>query len=78
VQLSAAEAHAARLTPLEAARQLDLGPFAELTDPERLAGNLHRAYAECDGVRPGAEIDMLAAFADMLTLNGNRPLRCRA
>jgi cyclase len=78
VQEHAEVAYKAGLTPLEAARQLDLGPFAELTDAERLAGNMHRAYAECAGARPGAEIDLAAAFADMITMNGGRPLRCLA
>jgi cyclase len=78
VQELAAEAHASGQGPLEAARQIDLGPFAELTDPERLAGNLHRAYAECAGARPGAPIDLVAAFTDMIALNGGRPLRCLA
>jgi cyclase len=78
LQLRAEEASAAGLTPLEAARQLDLGAFAELLDPERLAGNLHRAFAECRGARPGDPIDIPAAFGDMITLNGGRPLRCMA
>ena len=54
------------------------GPIATLTDPERIVGNLHRAYAECAGARPGDPIDIAAAFADMLAYNGGRPLRCRA
>ena len=78
VQQAAGDAFSAGLSPLEAARQIDLGAFSELTDSERLAGNMHRAYAECSGARPGADIDLAAAFADMLTLNGNRPLRCLA
>jgi cyclase len=78
VQLSAESARAAGLTPLEAARELDLGEFADLLEPERLAGNLHRAYAELDGADPGGPIDYLTAFADMVALNGGRPLRCRA
>ena len=78
LQASAADAVAAGLTPLEAARELELGPFVELLDPERLAGNLHRAFAECRGAPPGAPIDLAAAFLDMLALNGNRPLRCVA
>ncbi len=78
LQHTAAEAKAAGLTPLEAARQTDLGPFAELSCPERLVGNLHRAFAECDGARPGDDIDLLSAFADMLTFNGGEPLRCLA
>lgn len=78
LQLSAEQAVAAGLTPLEAARELNLGDFAGLLDPERLAGNLHRAYAECRGVRPGEPIDLASAFADMIALNGGRPLRCMA
>jgi cyclase len=78
VQDTAAAAHGAGLTPLEAARAADLGEFGELTDPERLAGNLHRAYAELEGQRAGAPIDLRAALADMVALNGGRPLRCRA
>jgi cyclase len=78
VQQSAEKAVVAGLTPLEAARQLDLGDFADLLDAERLAGNLHRAYAECHGAAPGAPIDLVAAFTDMLTMNGGQPLRCLA
>lgn len=78
VQEHAEAAYRAGASPLEAARQLELGSFAELTDAERLAGNMHRAFAECAGARPGAEIDLAAAFTDMLTLNGGKPLRCLA
>jgi len=78
VQRLATDAKAAGETPLDAARQADLGEFAELLDAERIVGNLHRAYAELDGVAPGAPIDYLAAFADMLTYNGGHPLKCLA
>jgi cyclase len=78
VQETAEQTAGAGLTPLEAARQIDLGPFASLTDPERIVGNLHRAYAECAGARPGDRIDTGAAFLDMVTYNDGRPLRCRA
>ena len=74
----AADGHAAGIPPLEVAQAADLGPFATLTDPERLVANLHRAYAELDGAEPGAPIDYLTAFSDMLTLNGGGPLRCLA
>ncbi len=70
----AADAHAAGASPLDAARQVDLGEFAEWLDSERIVGNLHRAYAELDGTEP----DILAAFGDMLTFNGGHPLRCLA
>ncbi len=69
---------AAGLAPLDAARQSDLGPYADLTDRERIVGNLHRAYAELRGTAPGGPIDLAAAMADMITYNGGRPLRCRA
>jgi cyclase len=78
LQQSAGEAFVVGLSPLEAARELDLGDFAALGDTERLAGNLHRAFAECRGARPGEPIDLTAAFADMIALNGGRPLRCMA
>ncbi len=68
----------AGLTPLEAAREADLGTLAGLGHPERLAGNLHRAFAECRGARPGDLIDVAAAFGDMVAFNGGRPLTCHA
>ena len=68
----------AGLAPLAAARQTDLGQFATLTDPERLVGNLHRAYAELAGAARGAPIDYAAALSDMVAYNGGRPLTCRA
>jgi cyclase len=78
VQNHAESTKAAGLSPLESARAFDQGPFAGLLDGERIAGNLHRAYADLDGVEPGGDIDYRAAFADMVTLNGGRPLRCLA
>jgi cyclase len=78
VQDTAAAGVAAGVSPLDAALQVDLGPYGSLTDPERIAGNLHRAYAELAGARPGDPIDIPAAFVDMITYNGGRPLRCLA
>jgi cyclase len=78
VQDTARQAKAAGLSPLEAARQTDLGRFAEWHDRERIVGNLHRAYAELDGAAPGAPIDLRAALGDMIAYNGGRPLRCLA
>src|SRR5690606_33782027 len=66
------------IAPLALAEATDLGPFAALTDSERLVANLHRAYAEAGGTPPGDPIDYLSAFSDMLTLNGGGPLRCLA
>ncbi len=78
VQHIAAQAHAAGLRPLAAAREFGAGPYADLLDPERLVGNLHRAYAELDGAAPGAPIDVAAALADMVAFNGGRRLTCLA
>ena len=42
---------AAGLSPLEAARQTDLGEYAGWLDSERIVGNLHRAYCDLDPQR---------------------------
>jgi cyclase len=70
VQELAGSARAAGLRPLEAAREADLGAYAGWLDAERIVGNLHRAYAELDGVAPGAPIDLAAALEDMVTYHG--------
>ena len=63
--------------PLELALATKLERFEELHDPERLVGNLYRAYSELRGEPLGAPIDP-QAYADMITYNGGRPLRCWA
>ncbi|WP_328324812.1 MBL fold metallo-hydrolase [Kribbella sp. NBC_00382] len=73
IQQTAQAAKAAGLTPLEAARNTDLGQYADLLDPERLVGNLHRAYAELDD----STLDLIGAFTDMVTYNGG-PLTSHA
>ncbi|MCX4486832.1 MBL fold metallo-hydrolase [Streptomyces anulatus] len=78
VQDLARRAKAAGLTPLEAARESDLGSFAGLLDAERIVGNLHRAYAELDGAEAGERIDNAAAYRDMIAYNGGRPLTSHA
>jgi cyclase len=55
-----------------------LDSFADLSDSERIVGNLHRAYAQLGGPAPGAPIDLMAAFSDMIDFNGGRPLCCLA
>ncbi|WP_405635044.1 MBL fold metallo-hydrolase [Streptomyces sp. NBC_00056] len=59
--------------PLQAARDADLGAFAGLLDSERLVGNLHRAYAELEGLAPGARIDVAASFKEMVAFHGALP-----
>jgi len=78
LQETASDAVRLGMTPLEAARRTDLGPFAGLQHPERLVGNLHRAMAECAGARPGEPLDIVAALGDMVAFNGGRPLACSA
>ncbi|HXP18769.1 MAG TPA: MBL fold metallo-hydrolase [Streptosporangiaceae bacterium] len=78
VQEAAARGYHAGLSPLEAARETDLGRFAGWADAERIVGNLHRAYAELGGAPPGAPIDIAAALADMVSYNGGAPLTCLA
>jgi cyclase len=75
---TARAAKAAGLSPLDAARQVDLGGYAELLDAERIVGNLHRAYAELDGTPRGGQIDIIAALSDMVAYNGGKPLTCYA
>jgi cyclase len=65
-------------TPLEAATAADLGRFAALLDAERLVGNLHRAYSEIRGEPLGTTLDLPMVVADMITLNGGKPVRCVA
>jgi cyclase len=68
---TAAAGRRAGLTPLEAAKSCDLGEFATLPDAERIVLNLHRAYADADGV----ELDVMVAMADAVAYNGG-PLPC--
>jgi len=75
LQKTAERGKAAGLSPLELAKETDLGDFAELSEQERLPGNLHRAYAELDGAEWGANIDLVAAITDMLAYNKG-PIRC--
>jgi cyclase len=70
--------HAKGLSPLETARGADLGVFAELRESERLVANLHRAYAELDGLPEGSPLDPAVVFADMAAMNGGVPVACHA
>ncbi|MEO6703759.1 MAG: MBL fold metallo-hydrolase [Jatrophihabitantaceae bacterium] len=66
----------AGLAPLELARNVDLGEYADWLDSERIVGNLHRAYHD---LNPSlGELDLYAALADMISYNGGRPLSCHA
>ncbi|GAB2943218.1 MBL fold metallo-hydrolase [Nonomuraea fastidiosa] len=73
----AAEGVRAGLPPLSAAKESGYGRFGALRDPERLTANLHRAYAEHLGAAPGAPLDVLEIFEEMVAFNGG-PLTCHA
>lgn len=76
VVATAKAGRSAGLTPLEAARETDLGEYAAWLDSERIVGNLHRAYADLSGADGG--VDVLAALQDMVAYNGGKPLSCYA
>ncbi|MFB7262693.1 MBL fold metallo-hydrolase [Streptomyces nojiriensis] len=74
----AREGRAKGLSPLEVARQADLGEFGSWRESERLVANVHRAYAELDGRPEGAPLDILAVLTDMTVMNGGTPILCHA
>jgi glyoxylase-like metal-dependent hydrolase (beta-lactamase superfamily II) len=73
----AAEGFAHGWEPLETARRADLDRFAHWAGPERLVGNLHRAYAELRGEKPGAPLNLAEVMTETIEFNGG-PLRCLA
>jgi cyclase len=76
VLATAKQARESGATPLEAAREIDLGEYADWLDRERIVGNLHRAYVDLDASQ--AELDIRAALRDMIDYNGGKPLSCYA
>lgn len=67
----------AGLDPLALARELDLGAFAELSDPERIVGNLHRAYADLDDPQHlGKPLALPPIVQDMMTYHGGPITSC--
>lgn len=66
----------AGLSPLDTARDTDLGEYSHWLDSERIVGNLHRAYADLDPTQ--GDVDIRGALADMVAFNGGRLLSCYA
>jgi len=58
----------AGMTPLDAARRIDLGPYGHWTEPERLAFQVDRAYRELSGTPWDAPVDTGRVFAEMAAL----------
>ncbi len=52
-------------TEVEAAKRIDLGPYAGWTEPERIVFNVARAYREFRGEPFDAPVDVNAIFAGM-------------
>jgi cyclase len=65
------------LTAAQIAAEAELGEFASLLDCERVSGNVYRACHELAGAAPGAPIDILAGFAEMVRYHGGLP-ECHA
>ncbi len=68
VRTEAASSYAAGLSEIEAAKRIDLGPYADWNEPERLIFNVARAYRELRGDSFDAPVDILAMAAGMLAL----------
>jgi cyclase len=65
-------------TPLQVARDADLAIFDHLLDPERIVGNLHRAYADREGGPAGRPLHVVDIFHEMVEFNGGRLPTCLA
>ena len=78
VEETARKGHEAGVTPLDLARQTDLGPHAALHDSERFVANLHRAYSELNGDSPGTPLPMPTVMPDMIAYNGGQMPQCLA
>jgi glyoxylase-like metal-dependent hydrolase (beta-lactamase superfamily II) len=60
--------HRAGRTPLDAAKRIELGPYAMWSEPARLAANVHRVYRECAGAAWDGPVDAGAVMADVHSL----------
>jgi glyoxylase-like metal-dependent hydrolase (beta-lactamase superfamily II) len=60
------------LPVLDAARRLDLGPYAGWTEPERVVFQIERAYRELRGEPYDAPLDVTHLFRDVVTLARER------
>jgi cyclase len=67
----AEEGRSAGLSPLEAARRADLGEFRSWINPERIIGNLYRAYKDIDDGTSANPVDWGAMWVDTECLAGH-------
>lgn len=68
VYREAAVHHAAGRSSLDAAKQIELGPYLGWTEPERLAFQVDRAYRELEGVAWDTKVDTGKVFAETAEL----------
>lgn len=61
-------------TPWEVATRYRTNEFSGLFNPERLVGNLHRAYLDLDGNPPGEGADISAVVSEMSRYAGRSRL----
>ncbi len=78
IQRLADQGTARGITPLELAQEADLAMFDHLLDPERIVGNLHRAYADLEGGPAARPLDVVGVFGEMVEFNGGRLPTCLA
>lgn len=60
------------LSALEAAKQIDPGPYAGWTEPERIAFNVHRAYREFRGGAWDEPVDIAEVFSMVAAVKQHR------
>jgi glyoxylase-like metal-dependent hydrolase (beta-lactamase superfamily II) len=71
VERESRDAFAAGLSAVDAAKRMDLGPYADWTEPERLVFNVERAYRELRGEPWNAPIDVQAIMRGMHELQAH-------
>ena len=62
----------AEVPAAEAARRIDLGPYAEWTEPERIVFSVERAYREFRGEPYDAAVDVAGSIRAMFELRAQR------
>jgi len=68
----------AGVSEFEAAKQIDLGPYASWTEPSRIIFNIRRAYRELRGESYDAHIDVLTLLREFESLADHYESRARA
>lgn len=68
VQAESARFYEQGLSEMDAARRIDLGPYADWTEPERLIFNVRRAYRELRGEPLDAPLDAIALMGEAAQL----------